>query len=98
MIGRRAFLLGIALAPVSLRIAEARPAMTVFKDPNCGCCGAWVDHVRANGFEAEVRIEPAINRVIFMRSGDTCLSVWRGIAIGGGWPLILGLRLGAWCL
>lgn len=63
MIGRRALLLGFALAPASLRIAEARPAMTVFKDPNCGCCGAWVDHVRANGFEAEVRSEPAINRV-----------------------------------
>jgi hypothetical protein len=25
--------------------------MTVYKSPTCGCCKAWVDHVRAAGFE-----------------------------------------------
>jgi len=27
--------------------------MTVYHDPNCGCCGKWVDHMRANGFSVE---------------------------------------------
>lgn len=34
--------------------AEAAP-MVVYKSPTCGCCGAWVDHVRENGFEVEVK-------------------------------------------
>jgi hypothetical protein len=24
--------------------------MRVHKDPNCGCCGGWIDHLRAAGF------------------------------------------------
>jgi hypothetical protein len=28
--------------------------MIVTKDPNCGCCEAWVDHSRAAGFAVEV--------------------------------------------
>ena len=31
------------------------PTMTVYKDPNCGCCKLWVDHVRAAGFTVTVR-------------------------------------------
>jgi hypothetical protein len=29
--------------------AAARPVMTVQKDPTCGCCEAWVEHVRSAG-------------------------------------------------
>jgi len=28
--------------------------MSVYKSPWCGCCTAWVDHVRAAGFSVEV--------------------------------------------
>ena len=31
----------------------ARPPVTVYKNPWCGCCGGWVEHMRANGFEVE---------------------------------------------
>jgi hypothetical protein len=24
--------------------------VSVYKDPNCGCCGAWAEHMRRNGF------------------------------------------------
>lgn len=27
----------------------------VWKDPNCGCCQVWVEHMQANGFKVEVR-------------------------------------------
>lgn len=30
-------------------------AITVYKDPNCGCCAAWVKHIQASGFVATVR-------------------------------------------
>ena len=35
--------------------ATARPKMVVHKSPTCGCCSLWVEHVRAAGFEVEVR-------------------------------------------
>lgn len=27
----------------------------VWKDPNCGCCQLWVEHLRSNGFKVNVR-------------------------------------------
>ena len=35
-------------------LTEDLPAMTVWKSPSCGCCGKWVEHVRAAGFEVQV--------------------------------------------
>ena len=34
----------------------AEPAMTitVWKDPSCGCCRGWVEHLRRNGFSVAV--------------------------------------------
>lgn len=31
-----------------------RPLLSVYKTPTCGCCAKWVDHMRANGFDAKV--------------------------------------------
>ncbi len=33
------------------------------KDPNCGCCSGWVDHLRKAGFAVEVKDVPDVNRV-----------------------------------
>ena len=30
------------------------PLITVFKTPTCGCCGKWVEHLKANGFTVKV--------------------------------------------
>lgn len=43
--------------------ADETPDMTVFKSPWCGCCGAWVDHVRAAGFPVTVRLMEDLDRV-----------------------------------
>ncbi|KQW36856.1 DUF411 domain-containing protein [Rhizobacter sp. Root404] len=32
----------------------ALPLVEVFKRPTCGCCGAWVDHLKAAGFPVKV--------------------------------------------
>src|SRR5256885_13315126 len=32
-----------------------RSEVTVFKDPNCGCCKSWVEHLRKHGFAVVVR-------------------------------------------
>lgn len=35
-------------------IAQTRPYIEVWKDPNCGCCKDWVDHLQAKGFQVKV--------------------------------------------
>ena len=67
-INRRSLLAGLAAAPVAFSsassfAAETLPPMTVAKDPSCGCCGAWIDHVRAAGFTVEVTETPQMNRL-----------------------------------
>src|SRR4051794_25985666 len=31
----------------------ARPVVTVYKSPTCGCCSKWIDHMKAGGFEVK---------------------------------------------
>ena len=53
---RRSFLAGALAAPLLVGAARAdEPMISVAKSPQCGCCGAWVAHLRAAGFEPEVR-------------------------------------------
>ena len=45
--------LGLFLT-ASLRLFAADNEITVYKTPTCGCCGKWVDHLKANGFKVTV--------------------------------------------
>lgn len=45
----------LALGAAGAAAAAPSETMIVHMDPNCGCCGAWIDHVRAAGFAVEVR-------------------------------------------
>jgi len=47
--GAAALLRGLGSSP-----ASAAPAVTVWKAESCGCCGAWVDHMRKAGFPVTV--------------------------------------------
>jgi len=42
-----------ALFPALAR-ADAPAMLTVYKDPSCGCCTKWVDHLRAAGLRPAV--------------------------------------------
>ncbi|MEP7382037.1 MAG: DUF411 domain-containing protein [Gemmatimonadota bacterium] len=42
-------------APVVGASAVApKTVIQVYKSPTCGCCKAWVEHIRAAGFQAEI--------------------------------------------
>jgi hypothetical protein len=43
-----------AVAVVPALAANPLPPVEVFKNPSCGCCGAWVDHLTAAGFGVKV--------------------------------------------
>ena len=47
-----ASLAGTALAPGLM--AQTRPRVEVWKDPDCGCCKDWISHLEANGFQVKV--------------------------------------------
>jgi len=56
---RRRLLLAAAGAVAALStpvVAKpaAPPSIKVYKDPSCGCCGAWVDHLKSAGFTTTV--------------------------------------------
>jgi hypothetical protein len=65
--------LGVALVGVSLTTAAARnpdstaskteaaskkPTITVYKDPNCGCCKAWIAHLEKAGYTVDAKDSP----------------------------------------
>jgi len=33
--------------------AGALPTVVTYKDPSCGCCGNWIEHMRQHGFKVE---------------------------------------------
>nr|WP_228141710.1 DUF411 domain-containing protein [Marinobacter sp. X15-166B] len=33
--------------------ADSKPEITVYKDPNCGCCIDWANHMEDNGFRVK---------------------------------------------
>ncbi len=39
----------VALLAVGASAYAASPSLTVYKDPNCGCCEEWVKHVNQAG-------------------------------------------------
>lgn len=41
-------------APPLGQMASAKPVVHVWKDPSCGCCAGWVEHMRASGYVVEV--------------------------------------------
>nr|WP_312968733.1 DUF411 domain-containing protein [Brucella intermedia] len=42
---------------------SAAPQMTMYKDPYCGCCDGWAEHMKAAGFNVTVKVEEAMESV-----------------------------------
>lgn len=43
------------LSLVSTGATAASNTVSVFKSASCGCCGKWVEHLRQNGFDVDVK-------------------------------------------
>lgn len=43
--------------------AKAKPTMTVYKSPTCGCCSKWIQHMRDEGFEVTSTDVPDVNPI-----------------------------------
>lgn len=64
---RRTFIITAAAcfwaAPATSKAHQSLIRAQVFRSPDCGCCGAWVAHLEANGFVAEVVMTGDMQRV-----------------------------------
>lgn len=44
----------ILVGGLTVRAQSTGPTVTVYKDPSCGCCAKWVEHLKQNGFTTKV--------------------------------------------
>jgi hypothetical protein len=49
-----AAMVAAAAFPAAVSAQGGKPRVEVWKDPNCGCCQDWVQHLQAQGFEVRV--------------------------------------------
>ena len=55
MLTRRAALAAMPLLLATYaQAAQAGPVINVVKSPSCGCCSAWVAHLRGAGFQVRI--------------------------------------------
>ena len=71
------------LGSLSSAAASELPPMTVWKTPTCGCCGKWVEHIRAAGFEVEVKDVEDLDQVKRMSRIPERLASCHTAVVGG---------------
>ena len=50
----------LLLSAVATSVSAQRLTAEVWRDPQCGCCGGWVGHLRAEGFAVTDRVVPSV--------------------------------------
>lgn len=46
----KTFIFSVALLTVACSAYASEKSVTVYHDPNCGCCTGWVQHMRDSGY------------------------------------------------
>ena len=69
----RAIALAVAFISVALTTAAVRtspgntgtkkPTITVYKDPSCGCCKKWIEHLVKNGYHVDAKDTPNMSEI-----------------------------------
>ncbi len=82
---KRRLLLAAIAAAVLPGVAPAAAArrLQVWRDPNCGCCGGWVEHMRAAGFQVEDNQVPSAAPARRMLGIPADLLSCHAAAVGG---------------
>ena len=66
---RKTFALGAAMFALTLTTGAATPSVdptprqtriTVYKDPSCGCCKNWIEHLIKHGYAVDAKDTPAM--------------------------------------
>lgn len=72
------FAAAVIVVPPAMADTRATKAVeiVVYKDPNCGCCKNWIDHLRKHGFKVtshDSREMPSIKSSLGVKAGlESC--------------------------
>lgn len=83
-IRERALLAATALS-LTFSLSPALAAgdeVIVYKDPNCGCCGKWAEHMRSQGFKVKEIATPKMGEVKREAGIPTALSSCHTAKVG----------------
>jgi len=53
----------VATAAAPTLTSNAKPTITVYKDPNCGCCRNWIEHLRKHGYTVDAKDTPDMAQI-----------------------------------
>ena len=78
----------VALAAMALFVGaaervQANETAVIYKDPNCGCCAGYAEHLRRNGFRVEVRDTAVLDAIKRKYSVPATLASCHTMRIGG---------------
>lgn len=82
-IGRRNVMAGLALLAAVPASAQELTVAEVWRDPTCGCCRGWVDHLRRSGFWVREAVVPSLDPIRAMLGTPPELTSCHAARIGG---------------
>jgi hypothetical protein len=58
----------LALTTAAARVSPPKPAakkpiITVYKDPGCGCCKSWIEHLIKHGYRVDAKDTPDMTEI-----------------------------------
>jgi hypothetical protein len=69
----RTLALGVAFVALALTTGAAsssgtgtiakKPIITVYKDPDCGCCKSWIEHLIKHGYRVDAKDTPQMTEI-----------------------------------
>jgi len=69
----RTFALGVSVVALGLTTGAApassigtaakKPTITVYKDPSCGCCKSWIEHLIKHGYQVDAKDTPQMTEI-----------------------------------
>lgn len=63
LFGIIAALLPVSAAAPASHASTPAPIITVYKDPDCGCCKAWVEYLRKHGYRVDAKDTREMNTI-----------------------------------
>jgi hypothetical protein len=52
----------VRTSPTDVETAK-KPVITVYKDPSCGCCKSWIEHLIKHGYRVDAKDTPEMTEV-----------------------------------
>jgi hypothetical protein len=52
-----------AAPPSATGAADKKPTITVYKDPGCGCCKSWIEHLIKHGYRVDAKDTPEMTTI-----------------------------------